>query len=230
MDEGKVVIGWLPQPIAGTSVIQQSFFDSFFSFITKDSQERRVFGGYCVVGSGYIASGRDELCKKFLDMSQAEWLLMVDWDVTFSPDALYALLDAAKPPKKKKPTKPVIAGCYATFFGDSNKLRPCWMYEIEGLENVPADWVAVGEVVECTTVGMGFTLIHRSVLEKLAKVYADDPWHWFGHDIINGSRVGEDLTFCKRARDSGFKVWGHGGVLLGHTKAKTFMVSDVGKE
>ena len=74
---------------------------------------------------------------------------------------------------------------------------------------------------------MGFTLIHRSVLEKLAVEYADDPWHYFGHDIINNSHVGEDLTFCNRARKAGFSVWGHGGVLLGHTKAKTLVVSDV---
>ena len=218
---GSVVIGWLPQPIAGTLVIQQGFFDSFFSFVSYDTNHRKVFGGYTVVGTGYIASGRDTMCEKFLT-SNMEWLLMVDWDISFSPDAVYALLDAADPIEK-----PIIAGAYVTYFGEESRLRPCWMQASGDEEYVPASTIEVGKIVECTTVGMGFTLIHRSVLEALKKKHKSDPWHFFGHDIVNNSRVGEDLTFCRRARDLGFSVWGHGGVLLGHTKAKTFIVSDL---
>lgn len=219
---GHVVIGWLPQPIAGTTVIQQGFFDSFFAFVSHDTNTRKIFGGYSMVGTGYIASGRDTLCQKFLESSDAEWLLMVDWDITFSPESVYALVDAADPLER-----PIIAGCYVTFFGDDAVLRPCWMTEQLGQEFVPANSLDVGKVIECSSVGMGFTLIHRSVLEALEKIHADDPWHWFGHDIINESRVGEDITFCNRARKAGFSCWGHGGVLLGHTKSKTFVVSDM---
>jgi hypothetical protein len=218
---GRIVVGWLPQPIAGTSVVQQGFFDSFFAFVTHDTLNRQIFAGYTICGTGYIASGRDILCTKFLE-SENEWLLMVDWDITYEPTAVYDLLDAADPLER-----PIIAGCYVTYFGGGAQLRPCWMTEVEGEPFAAMDRVTIGEIVECTAVGMGFTLIHRSVLEDLAKIHGDDPWHFFGHDVINGSRVGEDLTFCQRARDAGFRIWGHGGVLLGHTKAKTFGVYDI---
>lgn len=222
---GRVVVGWLAQPIAGTTVVQQGFFDSFFSFVTHDTGNRRVFAGYTVISTGYIASGRDTMCEKFLAGSDAEWLMMIDWDISFSPDAVYALLDAADPKKR-----PIISGAYATFFGEGATLRPCWMVKQGEQDYVPAEGIEVGKIIECTTVGMGFTLIHRSVLELMAKLYANDPWHFFGHDVINDSRVGEDMTFCSRARRIGFSVWGHGGVLLGHTKAKTFLISDIADE
>ena len=220
MREGTVVTGWLPQPIAGTSVIQQGFFDSFFGFVTHDTLNRHIFAGYIVVGTGYIASGRDTLCKKFLD-TDCEWLLMIDWDISFEPDAIYKLLDAADPVER-----PIIGGAYVTYFGEGGLLRPCWMIETAGAEFAPPDTMTLGEIIEVSTIGMGFTLIHRSVLEKM-QANIQDPWQFFGHDQIGDDRVGEDLTFCNRARKLGFSVWGHGGVLLGHTKTKTFQVTDM---
>lgn len=219
-----VVLGWLPQPIGGMLVMQQGFFDSFFAFVAHDSTDRKAFVGYVYVGSGYIASGRNEIIKKFLTTT-GEWLLMCDWDISFTPDCVYALLDAADPLER-----PIISGCYVTYFGDGNRLRPCWMLRSDVGEFTPAWEVELGKVVECTTVGMGFTLIHRSALELIGKAYKDEPWHWFGHDIIGDERVGEDLTFCSRARAVGCSVWGHGGVLLGHTKAKTLLVGDIAAE
>ena len=58
---------------------------------------------------------------------------MVDWDISFASDAPYALLDAADPVER-----PIIAGCYVTYFGNDNKLRPCWMTEKYEQEWVPA--------------------------------------------------------------------------------------------
>lgn len=219
---GSVVLGWLPQPIAGTTVVQQTFFDSFFAYVTHDTAHRKAFLGYVQVGTGYIASARDTVCAKFLT-TQGEWLLMLDWDVTFSPECVYELLDAADPKER-----PIIAGCYVTFFGEGSKLRPCWMLAGEDGQQYAPDELRVGEIIECATVGMGFTLIHRSVLEAMQRVYSlEDNWAFFGHDMIGGVRTGEDVTFCNRARKLGFTSWGHGGVLLGHTKAKTFVPSDI---
>ncbi len=218
---GALVFAWLPQPIGGMTVMQQGFFDSFFAFVSHDTNNRRIFGGYTFCGTGYIASGRNTLCEKFLD-TDAEWMLMVDWDITFTPESVYALLDAADPIER-----PIISGCYVTYFGANQALRPCWMRERDGQRFVPVDEVEIGEVVECSVVGMGFTLIHRSALEAIAKQNPDEPWKWFGHDIVSGDRVGEDITFCSRATDAGLTIWGHGGVLLGHTKSKTFIVEDI---
>jgi SAM-dependent methyltransferase len=221
----RIVLGWVPQPMGGMSVLQQGFVDSMYGFITHDSQHRKLFAGYTHASSGYIPASRNEIVSAFLKKTDADWLLMMDWDVNFGPEAPYQLLDAADPIER-----PIISGVYVTFFGDDNALRPCWMAEADGQEYVPVSGFEVDQVVPLTVCGMGFTLMHRSVFETLAKEHEGDSWLWFGHDIVNGSRCGEDLTFCARARAAGFSVWGHGGVLLGHTKAKTLTPLDMERD
>lgn len=217
--KGKVAFGWLAQPIAGTSVVQQGFMDSFLNFLAADSANRRAYCGYVAMSGGYIASQRDLMVRMFLERTPAEWLLMLDWDITYTPECVYALMDAAHPKDR-----PIVGGCYVTFFGEGAALRPCWMKDVPP---VPVDGVNVGQLEELSVVGMGFTLIHRSVLVAMYEKYVSDPCRWFGHDIVGDSRVGEDVTFCLRAKRMGYSVWGHGGVLLGHTKCKTFTVPDI---
>ena len=226
--DGKIVVAWLPQPICGTTVVQQGFFDSFVKFVTHDGFNRKVFGGYTVVNTGYIASARDKCCTHFLSTDH-EWLLFLDWDITYTPEDIYALLDSADPIER-----PIIGGVYVTFMGaDPVTLRPCFMIETEQQEYTAAAGITVGEIVQCSSIGMGFTLIHRSVLEKMTEVFKDDPWHYFGHDIIADTqdghlvRCGEDMTFANRVRGLGFTIWANCGVMLGHTKAKEFRAGDM---
>lgn len=222
-----VVFGWLPQPIGGMAVLQQGFVESLFNFCTYDGgpQGRKEFGGYTYAATGYIPSGRNTLASTFLEKTDGEWLLSLDWDITYDPLAVYQLLDAADPVER-----PIISGVYVTYFGEGAALRPCWMAEQDGQEYIPVSSFEAGKIVPLTVCGMGFTLIHRSVFERIAADprYADDPWQWYGHDIIGADRTGEDLTFCARARSVGATVWGHGGVLLGHTKAKMLTPLDMG--
>lgn len=217
-----VVLGWLPSPLGGMSLLQQGFFDSFFNFVTADTADRKAFGGYTWAACGYIAAGRTSLVRTFLDKTESNWLLMLDWDISFTPQNVYDLLDAAEPGK-------VISGCYVTYLGDDTLLRPCWFGPGEdGNEgqSLISEYVR-GEILPLVTCGMGFTLMHRDDLLRIEEAHKDDPWPWFGHDIIGDSHVGEDLTFCKRARDLGITIWGHAGVELGHTKSKMFVPSDM---
>jgi len=220
-----VLFGWLPQPIAGTSVVMQGFFDSFFGFYGWDYANRKVCRGYTTSQTGYIAQARDAVCAVMLQ-SDCEWLLFLDWDVSYAPKSVYDLLDAAKD-EEGNVIRPIIAGLYVTFYGTNGALYPCWQHEVDGAEFTQFDSVKLGEIYECTSVGMGFTLIHRSVLEALHKAGDGKPGRFFSHDVLEGAQAGEDVTFCKRARNLGFKVYGHGGVLLGHTKAKMFIVDDM---
>lgn len=200
------------------------FMDSVLGFLAHDSAERQLFSGYLTASSAYIPDARNKVCEMFLTKTKAEWLWFCDYDLVFDPLCLYALLDAANPVDR-----PIICGAYFTRFGADLAVRPCWMEQREDQEFVPVSEFTPGRIQECTVVGMGFTLIHRSVLEKMKEQYKDDPWHWFGHDAIGKDRCGEDVTFCHRARTCGFSVWGHGGVLLGHIKSGQLTIRDFGK-
>src|ERR1044072_1416623 len=121
----------------------------------------------------------------------------------------------------------VVSGCYVTYLGDDSLLRPCWFGDGDGDTQSLISEVDQERIIPIATCGMGFTMMHRDDLVRIEEARKDAPWPWFGHDVIGDNRTGEDLTFCKRARDVGCTVWGHGGVQLGHTKSKTFVPSDM---
>jgi hypothetical protein len=61
------------------------------------------------------------------------------------------------------------------------------------------------DIVEVDAVGFGALLMRREVLEKT-------PEPWFTLDW----RAGEDVAFCKRAKDAGFRIWITGDYRIGH--------------
>lgn len=66
--------------------------------------------------------------------------------------------------------------------------------------------LSVGEydgLVEADAIGTGCIIIKREILEKMKRPF----WNYYDE---NGLRyAGLDLTFCKRAKDLGYKVWCH---------------------
>jgi hypothetical protein len=85
--------------------------------------------------------------------------------------------------------------------------------------------IKLGGVNEVASVGMGGTLIHRKVFEAFPD--AGDDWRWYGHDLIDGVRHGEDVTFCLRAGGLGFKCFGIGCVQMGHIKSRVLDISQL---
>ena len=159
----------------------------------------------------YIADCRNKIVEGFLNTT-AEWLLFLDIDMVFAPDLVEALLSAANDEDHERK---ILAGFYLT----PTAQKPCSAWLVYGpngkLQTIGS--FNVGEVKEVASVGMGGTLIHRSVLEAFP--LAADDWRWFGHDLIDGVRHGEDVTFCLRAAGLGFKSYGVGWVQMGHIKS-----------
>jgi len=177
-------------------------------------RERRVAAVLQAQGP-YIPQNRNLVCERFLQLPvQCDWLWFLDIDIEFGKDTLDCLLDAADPVER-----PVVGALYLNQVTGKppGTWWPTWSDEVGRIEKI-----VMGEVHEVTTLGMGCTLIHRRVLERLAKAHSDDPWPWFGHDILEHDgireRVGEDETFCSRARESGFPIHGVAH-LVNHVKS-----------
>jgi hypothetical protein len=73
------------------------------------------------------------------------------------------------------------------------------------------------DLIEAAGVGMGFCLIKRGVFEKMPR-----PWFLTSVLEINGhpKLVSEDVYFCLKAREAGFKVWIDPTVKVGHIKRR----------
>ncbi len=63
------------------------------------------------------------------------------------------------------------------------------------------------DLLECDGVGTACLLIHRSVFGALKKPYFKTTY---------SSSLGEDLYFCRKVRQAGFKIYADPGVICGH--------------
>jgi hypothetical protein len=113
-----------------------------------------------------------------------------DSDVTFPADALQRLLAHDKD----------IAGAFY------NRRTP--PYKTAGeLEDTSID-IALGGLQKALTIPGGLILVRTDVYRKIAS-----PWYFESHDHNARSgfdpdgTVGEDINFCKRAREAGFDLW-----------------------
>lgn len=160
-----------------------------------------------------IAAGRNNLVKHFL-ATGADWLFMVDDDMTFAPDALPALLAAAD-----AETAPIVGGL--TFGGGRDGWFPTLFYvEPDSGRLARFDVWPEDQLMPVDATGAACLLVHRRVFEKVAESY-QDPWPWFQEVAHGNTPMGEDITFCLRARAAGFPIFVHTGVQFGHVKTVT---------
>lgn len=199
---------------------EQEFIDSMRDLQIFDRQHNGLVQHEHPVSGLYIAQNRNNMVREYLKNTKNAWLISLDTDIHFRPEMIYALYEIADPVKR-----PIVSGIYFSRLAQG-RLCPVWFVEKDNgkystVKQVEGD---DGQPQPLDAIGMGFCIIHRSVLEKLADLHGGDEWTWFGHDETFNQddqkihHLGEDLTFCRRARRAGFSVWGHAGIQVGHIK------------
>lgn len=166
-----------------------------------------------------ISTARNKIVNDFLSRQKAPWLLMVDTDMAWAPDALDRLIEAADP--LERPLTGAL--CYSQDTGGD--CHPT-MYElVENGDGVPG-FIRYhpgpdDSVVQVSATGAAFLLMHRAALKHIAAVSKDPAAPWFRETALPGaplSLMGEDMTFCLRAGAAGIPVHVHTGVQVGHVK------------
>ena len=142
----------------------------------------------------------------------------IDSDILFSANQLIELIEDTD-------KYPVISGVYRTM-GTADLISAVkdWdaahfikngSYKYIGLNDLDKD-TKHHEVVYS---GMGFFACTRDVLEKIKHPYFNYPHEEIS---VNGKNViqvfSEDVSFCKRITDAGFKIWINTDLRVGHEK------------
>ena len=138
---------------------------------------------------------RNNGCQKLLEMGW-DWLFFLDDDVIPPPDTIHRLVSHRLP---------IISGVY---YRRSPPLVPVMLKET----NRGSEWyseIPTHGLMEVDYVGAGCLLIHRDVLTKLPPLSPSN--HWFEWrvdrpDLPEPERMSEDFTFCRHARNHGFKI------------------------
>jgi hypothetical protein len=135
-----------------------------------------------------IASQRMELARQALE-EKADYLLWLDSDMRFPKETIGHLILRDKPivaanyATRRMPIKPV-----AMMDGGGKIDRVYTGPESQGLE--PVDYV-----------GMGVMMVKREVFEKI-----EAPWFAIPYSTIGNHYIGEDVFFCRKAKEAGYEV------------------------
>ena len=143
-----------------------------------------------------VHTSREVIVEKAIEMGSTH-LIFIDADMTFEPDALRRLFERGK-----------------EIIGVATHLRQLPLVSTlkKQLGDEPEIWEETPDgLVKCAGAGTGFLLIDLSVFKKLSK-----PWFFFESNDKGELVLGEDMWFCKKARDAGYDIWADLTVKVGH--------------
>ena len=217
----KVVVAYL-RP----STVHGAFMECLLDLLLYDiATHQRIVegGGRLSFQAGVNLSGpRNEVVKKFLEYGRADWLWMIDSDMTFAPDTVERLLEYADPEKA-----PIVGGlCFA--LNNEGDIVPT-LYGLDGDPRNPDvtqfnEW-PVDAMFQVAATGGACLLVHKSVFERMrdfdhprGRRGFNDAYPWFQETEHDGRPVSEDITFCWRAGLMQIPVFVNTSVHIGHIK------------
>ena len=160
------------------------------------------------IKSPYVSKARNALTALFL-RSEYDYLLFIDADVEFEPEAVIRMLvtkkDIILTPYRIKFPQDVDLAKYSVSFPDDKNVT-----------------ILPGDLVEISEGPAGLMLIHRKVFvflmdscprlkikhphKKESDPYLYNFWDTT-FDLDHGLWRGEDISFCRLARDYGFEIY-----------------------
>lgn len=153
-----------------------------------------------------VYHARTSLCKMAME-NGADCVLWLDSDVVFGPDLMERLMEdlqgrdmvTAIYHARRPPFRPVIWKTITTGLLPSSTV-------VEQYDDYPTD--GLFEIAAC---GFGAVLMKIGVIRDVAETF---------HQTFNPlPGLGEDLSFCVRARNCGYKIWCDPEIQIGHKGA-----------
>lgn len=150
-----------------------------------------------------VYHARTGLCKIAMQ-AEADYVLWLDSDVVFQPDLMERLMEdiqgrdmvTAVYHNRRPPFRPVIWKTITTGLLPENMV-------VEQYDDYPQD--GLFEIEAC---GFGAVLMKTGVIRDVAETF---------HQTFSPlPGLGEDLSFCVRARNCGYKIWCDPKLQIGH--------------
>jgi len=171
----------------------------------EHEEDGQVRAGFFHCMGLYVADNRNTLARRFLDSTDADWLLQIDTDIEFPATLIESMVSFGRGDRKVIAAN-VPLGSYPTVAFNRSDKPGIW----ECLQVMPAN------IVECDAVATAILLTHRSVFEVIAKARGRT---WFNHIYLlsppegadrsaqESTSIGEDVAFCIRAQECGFGIF-----------------------
>jgi hypothetical protein len=168
-----------------------------------------------------IARQRDKVIKYWYDNNKSDWLFWVDSDVVVSPDTFNILWES-----KDAVERPIVSGVYFTTDQPEEPLMtpmPTLFNFVNTEESVGVTRIhpmPKNQLIKIGAAGMGFVLMHRSVVDRIKEIIADGPLF---SDIGHGKNfLGEDIYFFALCDKAEIPVYAHTAATAPHMKRFSF--------
>lgn len=160
-------------------------------------------------GGTSIGHSRSMVATRFLREDYGEKIIMLDSDISFTPDHVAQIVDALD-------EYPIVGAAYAKTDGGLTAYTK---------EDVFAD----GKIVEVEYIAAGFMGINKHTLETMrdeldlpllmeGTYWECYPFFEVGTCLRNMLFLDEGWAFCEKAIQCGYKIYWHTGVDVGHRK------------
>ena len=218
----KVALGYVHSDTQATC-----FVDSREALLAHDRANARLLdhpAGRMSVrcGTDGLVAARNTVAAQVV-ASDVDWLLWIDSDMGFGPDALYQLLAVADPT-----ARPIVGGlCFTSrqyahdgMSGYRTRPQPTVYDWVPGDDGLPRflsmPMYPVDHVFQVAATGSAFILIHRTVFERIAEEMGPT---WYDRTPGTDAKLlGEDISLCVRAAALQFPIHVHTGVRTSHFK------------
>lgn len=165
-----------------------------------------------------VYDSRNKLAERAIN-SKADYIFWLDSDMSFMPDTLDMMLKTLIDNQMA-----MLAGMY---FRRRPPFTPTLFKEVKiskvGVECVNFDDIPEG-IVEIGGCGFGCVLMRQDVLWNVMLKQ-----NTYGLMFTPMLGVGEDLSFCWRARQCGYKIYCDASIALGHEVHTTITKTNRGK-
>jgi cellulose synthase/poly-beta-1,6-N-acetylglucosamine synthase-like glycosyltransferase len=183
--------------ITANHSIPSTFMKEFLSFYDYN---RKFFNMKVNFIVNYIVDeGRSQQIEYAKSLAKKpDYIFFIDADNTFKKDTLIKLVDAKKP---------IVSGLYF------QRSKPYYPVAFKNNKRGVAEFVTdykQNKLQVVDYVGAGCLLIKYKVLHKMKYP------QWYIHRNKSRTTIGEDIVFCAKLKNKGYKIWLHAGVIAGH--------------
>jgi glycosyltransferase involved in cell wall biosynthesis len=175
-----------------------------------------------ICGCSVVSRARNLLAQDMIE-SECDFLLFIDSDINFEPEAIFRLLAWGSDDSHKD----IVAAV--------PRIRSENMVYIADLdydENGELTMNAMG-LVRAKRVATAFMLVRREVFVTMAAAHPEWTYYdkrsdrnltaMFDFKVTDEGYMGEDFLFCDRARALGFEVWVDPTITLGHMGVQEYV-------
>jgi FkbM family methyltransferase len=141
-----------------------------------------------------------------------DYLFSVDSDISFAPDTLVKLLAH---------DKDLVSGLYIQRKPGQHILELYENNNTGGVSNIPYGKIKGKGLVEIASCGFGCVLVKSQVLKAVK--YPQFKYH---SAVDHRNTISEDVDFCRKVTNKGFRLWADTTIQCNHTGSFTFNVDN----